>query len=214
MVHQHNNKGGPIPLNGRKRAFMSSTSFQLYKLESLTQNCSSAKGRSYHRLGREWICTILRHWGWLEFISNRTVINFSVTDDIRVKSNCSSLAIFHIEKFYIKNFKLLCAEECWRAYLQWTDKLQVLLMMAWSTKSIHEKKKREKKTDLELTGGPSSGGITILLLPPGLMSLIPSSNPESVALYFLLHGSQLKSKKEFDRCGTCLGPMIYSRVEF
>lgn len=28
-----------------------------------------------------------------------------------------------------------------------------------------------------LTGGPSSGGMIILLLPPGLMSRIPSSNP-------------------------------------
>lgn len=29
----------------------------------------------------------------------------------------------------------------------------------------------------KLTGGPSSGGIIILLFPPGRMSLIPSSNP-------------------------------------
>jgi hypothetical protein len=29
----------------------------------------------------------------------------------------------------------------------------------------------------KLTGGPSSGGMIILLFPPGLMSRIPSSNP-------------------------------------
>lgn len=29
----------------------------------------------------------------------------------------------------------------------------------------------------KLTGGPSSGGIIILLFPPGLISRIPSSNP-------------------------------------
>lgn len=30
-----------------------------------------------------------------------------------------------------------------------------------------------------VTGGPSSGGITILRFPPGFISLIPSSNPVS-----------------------------------
>ena len=36
----------------------------------------------------------------------------------------------------------------------------------------------------KLTGGPSSGGMIILLEPPGLMSLIPSSNPANSILCF------------------------------
>lgn len=35
------------------------------------------------------------------------------------------------------------------------------------------------------TGGPRSGGMMILLFPPGLMSLIPSSNPTSEKCIFL-----------------------------
>lgn len=39
---------------------------------------------------------------------------------------------------------------------------------------------------LELTGGPSSGGMMILLFPPGFISLIPSSNPTSENVLFTL----------------------------
>jgi len=35
------------------------------------------------------------------------------------------------------------------------------------------------KENRRCTGGPRSGGIIILLFPPALMSLIPSSNPTS-----------------------------------
>lgn len=49
---------------------------------------------------------------------------------------------------------------------------------------------RDKQLEL-LTGGPSSGGMIILLFPPGLMSRIPSSNPvceffNSVILTFFM----------------------------
>jgi hypothetical protein len=37
----------------------------------------------------------------------------------------------------------------------------------------------EMKENKRCTGGPRSGGIIILLFPPALMSLIPSSNPTS-----------------------------------
>lgn len=46
---------------------------------------------------------------------------------------------------------------------------------------------------LELTGGPSSGGMMILLFPPGLMSLIPSSNPTSENVLFSLPSALISS---------------------
>lgn len=68
----------------------------------------------------------------------------------------------------------------------------------------------------ELTGGPSSGGIMILRFPPGLMSRIPSSNPELFCWFSTIsieHKEWYNKLFRFPTQEACLELVLYFLVE-
>lgn len=102
----------------------------------------------------------------------------SITDEVGVEADGPPLAVLHPEQLHVEDLELLGAEEGGRPDLRPTPRTDAAAMNAppWLPRTGKQKKRRER----ELTGGPSSGGMMILRLPPGLMSRMPSSNPRFV----------------------------------